>query len=243
MPNQRTIPSRAVMLPAAVLAILAMLLAACNLPSSKTPTPDAKMLITQAAMTVAVELTQSAALTPSPQPTQTTAPTNPPLPATAAVQEPTAQPKPTNTQPPASGSNTAPDSASFVADVTVPDGTGATPGAIFDKTWRIKNTGTTTWSSAYSLVWVEGEKMGSPDSVAIPKEVRPGETVDITVRLTAPTKTGTYQTYFRLRNASGQFFKLDGTGDLWVKIIVGAGATSTPDPSTATPTVTVEATP
>jgi hypothetical protein len=227
-----------------VLLCTALLLGACNVPTKNTtPTPDAKALITEAALTVAAQLTQNAQLTPSkaPNATPTTASTvAPPKPTVAG---PTQPPAPSNTPLPTKGAAATADAASFVADVTVPDGTGAAPGSVFDKTWRIKNTGKTTWSSAYALVWVDGDKMGSPENVAIPKEVRPGETVDITVKLTAPTKAGTYQTFFRLRNADGQYFRLDGTGDLWVKIIVGLAATITPTvgntPQTNTPTVTV----
>jgi hypothetical protein len=58
------------------------------------------------------------------------------------------------------------------------------------------------------------------------------------MQLTAPNTPGTYQTYYRLRNASGQYFRLDGGGDLWVKIIVGLGASATVEP-----TVTVTLTP
>jgi hypothetical protein len=83
--------------------------------------------------------------------------------------------------------------------------------------------------------------MDAPDSIPMPTEVRPGETVDLSVKLTAPTKSGSYQSFFRLRNASGQFFRLDGTGDLWLKIVVGS-ETATPTPAgtttPATPTVT-----
>jgi hypothetical protein len=222
-----------------------LFLVACNMPDKKTtPTPDAKALITQAAQTVAVQLTQSARLTPSMQPSSSPTPASTIEPPKATQPGPTQPAAPTNTPKATNGAGTTPDNASFVADVTVPDGTGATPGAVFEKTWRIKNSGTTTWSAAYSLVWVDGEKMGSPESIAIPKEVRPGETVDISVKLTAPTKAGTYQTFFRLRNANGQYFRLDGTGDLWVKIIVGLGSTNTPNsqtltPETPTPSVTV----
>lgn len=214
------------------------LLVSCNLPSNTTPTPDAKAIITEAAITVAAQLTLSAKLTPSPSPTILTTATNTPEAPKVTLAGPTAPPAPTNTQKAANVPATTPDSASFVADVTVPDGTGAIPGAVFEKTWRIKNSGTTTWSPAYSLAWVDGEKMNSPETIAIPKEVRPGETVDISVKLTAPTKAGTYQTFFRLRNANGQYFKLDGSGDLWVKIIVGLGSTSTPNSQTLTPDAT-----
>jgi len=40
------------------------------------------------------------------------------------------------------------DRASFIADVRVPDGTLFTPGAAFSKTWRLKNSGSCTWTSS-----------------------------------------------------------------------------------------------
>ncbi len=43
------------------------------------------------------------------------------------------------------------DRASFVTDVNIPDGTTFTPGAAFSKTWRLKNTGTCTWTREYKL--------------------------------------------------------------------------------------------
>lgn len=225
-----------------LLSIGTLLLAACGSSANKTPTPDANLVITQAAQTVAVQLTLNAALTPSP--THTVQPSSTPVPATAtqAVQAPPPAAA-TNTIAPKALPTSAQDNAAFVTDVTVPDGTGATPGITFKKTWRIKNTGVSTWTESYALIWVDGEKMGFPDSVKMPKSVNPGEEVDITADLTAPTKPGSYTSYFRLRNASGQTFKMDGTGDLWVKIVVG-GASITPDltgtatVTPATPTVT-----
>ncbi len=226
-----------------------LLFTACGPASQKTPTIDANMIITEAAQTVAAQLTLNP---PAPA---TPAPTNPPLPtetSAAAPAGPTATagqaaPPPAATAAAPAAPTTAPaasqDAAAFVADITIPDGTPATPGAQFPKTWRIKNTGATTWTTTYSLVPIDGDRMGSPDSIPMPSVVRPGDTVDITVNLTAPTKEGTYQTFFRLRNASGQFFRLDGTGDLWVKINVG-GLTPTPNLTqtagapTITPTVT-----
>jgi len=64
-------------LPLTIITILltgTLLLVACNMPSSKTPTPDAAMVITEAAATAAAELTRSAA--DNPKPTAT-----PPVPA------------------------------------------------------------------------------------------------------------------------------------------------------------------
>ena len=218
-----------------ILTILVLLLSACGAPAA--PTTSAEQAITQAAQTVAAQFTQQAEIrgtaTPRPTETQPAPPT-----ATVAAEQPTAA-QPAPTQPPAATAtvpaataapNTA-DAGSFVADITVPDGTAASPGAIFEKTWRIKNTGTTTWSPAYGLVVVDGDRMGAPELIPMPKEVRPGETVDISVKLTAPAAPGTYQTFFRLRNAGGQFFRLDGSGDLWLKIIVGNQSTATVQPT------------
>jgi len=66
---------------------------------------------------------------------------------------------PASTPPPAGC-----DRAQFISDVTVPDGTTFAPGAAFNKTWRLKNVGTCTWTTSYSLVFDSGEKMGGPDS-------------------------------------------------------------------------------
>ncbi len=120
-------------------------------------------------------------------------------------------------QPPASC-----DRVQFIADVTVPDGTVFAPNAGFTKTWRLKNVGTCTWTTSYALVFESGEKMGGPDSVAMPKTVVPGDTVDVSVNLTAPNAVGSYRGYWRFQNANGVRFGLgsDGTKAWWVDIRV-----------------------
>ena len=137
------------------------------------------------------------------------------------------------TQPPPAGC----DRAQFVSDVTVPDGTTFAPGAAFSKTWRLRNSGTCTWTTSYSLVFESGEKMGGPDSVNLPKSVAPGQTVDVTVSLTAPNSAGTYRGYWKFANSSGVKFGLgsDGTKAWWVEIKVSG---PTPTPGTPTPTTT-----
>ncbi len=57
-------------------------------------------------------------------------------------------------------------SAGFVKDVSVPDGTEIAAGAKFTKTWRLVNSGTCTWTTAYDLVFVDGSAMGAPAAVA-----------------------------------------------------------------------------
>ncbi|MBK9209931.1 MAG: hypothetical protein IPL71_17215 [Anaerolineales bacterium] len=120
------------------------------------------------------------------------------------------------------------DRAQFVSDVTVPDGTSFQPNAAFSKTWRLKNVGTCTWTN-YSLIFDSGEKMGGPDSAVIPTSVAPGQTVDITISLTAPATGGTFRGYWKLKNASGVPFGIGsaGTKSFWVEIKV-AGTAVTP---------------
>lgn len=104
------------------------------------------------------------------------------------------------------------DAASFVSDVTYPDGSTVAPGGSFTKIWRIRNTGTCSWNTSYALVYVSGEKFGAANAVSLPGNVAPGQTVDIPVNLTAPNRGGSYIGYWKLRNASGTLFGV-GTGD------------------------------
>ena len=117
---------------------------------------------------------------------------------------------------------TACDAASFVADVTIPDGTYVNPGATFVKTWRLKNVGACTWSTSYALVFSSGAQMGNTAIVLMPNFVSPGQSVDLTVTLTAPTSAGVYQGFWRLKNASGGIFGIGAahTNPFWVTIRV-----------------------
>ncbi|MGZ9224378.1 MAG: NBR1-Ig-like domain-containing protein, partial [Anaerolineales bacterium] len=140
----------------------------------------------------------------------------PPLPATAT---PLGQPPPT-IQPAGC------DKASFVTDVTVPDGTVFAPGAAFTKTWRLKNAGSCAWTTSYKLVYYSGEQMGAPTSVNLPWNVALGQTVDISVNMVAPSTAGEYRGFWILSNANGQFFGIgtDASKPIWVEIKVAGDA-------------------
>ncbi len=127
------------------------------------------------------------------------------------------------------------DHAVFVADVNVPDGTVFSPNAAFTKTWRIKNIGTCTWTTAYKLVFVSGDKMGGPDSANLTSTIGPNTTADFSINLTAPAATGTYRGYWQFKNAAGTAFGIGSTWDkpFWVDIVVTSGVT--PVPTTAVP--------
>ncbi|HSK87538.1 MAG TPA: NBR1-Ig-like domain-containing protein, partial [Anaerolineales bacterium] len=122
----------------------------------------------------------------------------------------------------AAAAQTCTDRAQFIADVTVPDGTRYDPGATFKKTWRLKNIGTCTWTTSYSLVFDSGERMGAPASVTFPASVGPGQTVDLTVDMTAPNAAGHYIGYWKFKNANGVIFGIGVNANKawWVEINV-----------------------
>ncbi|HXF85217.1 MAG TPA: NBR1-Ig-like domain-containing protein [Anaerolineales bacterium] len=148
---------------------------------------------------------------------------------------PTRTPAPvTPTVPPSSC-----DKVQFIADVTIRDGTTLNPGAAFTKTWRLKNVGSCTWTTSYQLVFFSGEQMGAPSSLAFTRTVSPGQTIDISVNMVAPTNPGSYRGYWMFKNANGALFGIGAQANKpwWVDIKV-AGPTVTPGGPTLTPTAT-----
>jgi len=106
------------------------------------------------------------------------------------------------------------DGATFVSDVTVPGNTQVAAGQPFIKTWRMRNTGDSTWSG-YSWAFVSGLRLGGQSPASVPATA-PGATTDIAVPMVAPSAPGTYQGYWRMRNAAKQFFG----PTIWVLIVV-----------------------
>ncbi len=188
----------------------AVLLGACNFPGL-APTPDA--FATAAAQTVAAQLTEAAGVIPTdPPPTQTPAPA-------------TATPEPTEVPPsPTPESTVCTDRSTFVSDVTIPDDTNVSAGENLTKIWRVRNTGTCTWNTNYSLVFDSGNSMNGPTSVPLPGRVPPNSTVDLTVELVAPQTDGIHRGDWRFRNDSGVLFGL-----VYIQVVVGA--TPTPRPT------------
>jgi len=166
------------------------ILSACNLPSKAQQTEEPNAVFTQAALTVQAQLALS---------TPFSTPTLPPAqPTNTAITLPTAAPA---TIPPAVSATPVCDQAQFVKDVTIPDGTTFTPGELFTKTWRLRNSGNCTWSG-YSLVFDSGDAMNGTSPVPI-GTVNPGQEVDLSVTFTAPATDGSYRSYWRVRNPSG----------------------------------------
>jgi hypothetical protein len=199
------------------LALLLIVQMACNVPSSAA-TPDTFGTL-NALYTASVQTQQAAG-------TQVSASATPglPLPTATGSLFPTVSGITAVVQSPVPVSRC--DAASFVTDVTYPDGSVVARGGGFVKTWRIKNVGTCTWSPSYAVVFVSGDPMSGPSSVSLPGNVGPGGTIDVSVPLAAPTKDGHYRGYWKLRNSSNVLFGIGAQADtaFWVDIKVSGPA-------------------
>jgi len=217
-----------------VFVIFSVFLASCR-GEAQEPTPtqmDPGMVLTAAAVTAEARMT-SQALTPIPTRTSTSTP------ATRLTLTPPGSgstlPVTTSGSPTVTAVVGGTDKAEFVADVTVPDGTVFAPGASFVKTWRLKNTGTSTWTPAYSLVFFSGNQMSGAASSPLPSNIPPGGTADISVDLTAPSAVGNYFGFWMLRNPAQRNFGVGPGSDqpFYVEINVqGSGTPGTPGPTT-----------
>jgi len=217
---------------------LSLLLSACKSSAKEgADNKDSATVLTQAAVTADSIMRTMAASSPTPRPVTPT-PITPTATATIAT-SPTALPG-VPTEPGGGPAPAVGEKAEFVSDMTVLDGTIFAPNATFVKTWRLKNVGTTTWTPSYTVVYVSGSQMGAPASLALPASVAPGQTVDISIPMTAPAEENTYTANFLLANASGQRFGLDPNAiqPFYVVIVVdrkeGTPAAS-PTPVTPTP--------
>jgi len=215
-----------------ILSIAACLtLSACNFPgmqaqATKTPTPNEAQSVLQTAIAkVSAGMTQTASVG---KPTVAGAKTNTPAP----ISNPTIGP----TQKPVTN-NTGTDAATLAGE-TIPDDSIFLPGTSITKTWRLMNSGSSTWSNDYKLVFVNGDQMGASSEYRIPVPVEPGKIIDMSIQMKAPDTAGNYKGNWKIKNPDGTVFGPGGTGSFWVKIVVNvATATSTSLP-TGTPTST-----
>ena len=98
------------------------------------------------------------------------------------------------------------DAADFLADVTVPDSGVVLPSQSLSKTWRLRNSGSSTWGPGYQMVFIDGLALsGAPAAVPMPA-MGPYDTVDVSVTFTAPADIGVHRAYWRLRAPNGAFF-------------------------------------
>jgi Ig-like domain from next to BRCA1 gene len=209
-----------------LIAFILLALSACGGGSAAaTPTGDTASIYTQIASTALALQTQTALAVPTatntPQASPTLKATNTPLitdtplPGTPSATPLTLKTPKITSQ--ASCDNFDPN----IIDVTIADNTEILPGDSFIKTWRFKNLGPCTWNEDYKLIYSYGNVNGDTDwskvrPVNFPNLVVPGDTVEISITLTAPSEAGTYRGVFRLQNDKGFNFGIE----FWVQIVV-----------------------
>ncbi len=114
------------------------------------------------------------------------------------------------------------DKAIFREDVSIPDNTIITAGEPFSKTWKLQNIGSCTWDEDYNLVFVNGDQLDAPDSIPVTTTVEPGDEVDFSIPLVAPTEAGVYRAEWKILNPDGFLFGIGPGSDraFWVQISV-----------------------
>jgi hypothetical protein len=225
---------------------LILLISSCKPAAPVEPTLDANMIFTQAAETVAFQLTSTALSMPTATETPKPTPTETEVPPTATATQVVTQGTIVATSALTVAPN--PNKMEFISDVTIPDGQIIPSGSKFIKTWKVKNVGNTTWKNTYKIRLYAGDLLGaSSANILLGKEVKPNEETDISIEFTAPAKSGEYYSMWILSDETEANFGVP----FYVKFVVGVPASATPTttspatsvPATATSTTVPTATP
>lgn len=103
----------------------------------------------------------------------------------------------------------------YLSDLTIPDGTFVPYGSTVDKQWLVQNSGTCNWNAGYSLRYVGGATLGSPQELAL-YPAKSGTQAVIQVTFTAPFADGEYASTWQAFDPNGLPF-----GDpIYMNIIV-----------------------
>jgi len=220
---------------------LTIVISGCQPKAPVEPTLDANAIFTQAAETVGAKLTLTALSMPTETSSPTLAPTNTQSPPTATETIAATSLNPLSSVTITLAPN--PNKMEFVGDVTIPDGQIIPSGAKFIKTWKVKNVGTTTWTSNFKIRLWAGGQYGAAASILLGKEVKPNEEAEISIEFTAPLNNGEYYSMWILSDQDEANFGVP----FYVKFVVGVQAsptlTHTTAATTAAPTATASPTP
>jgi hypothetical protein len=177
--------------------LLLISLSACGNQATQDPS-----ILTAVAQTVAAQTNlQPVTETPTVQ-------ANPIVTKTPLQFLPTSTPIPsafTPTRPAGNTQSSSCTSASLVSE-TIPDGQIFRPGEQFWKTWKIQNTSPCTWTTAYKIIWWDGDVLGGAYIYNLPQVVPSGSIVPITLLFTAPSGNGNYVSEWKLETPDGTDF-------------------------------------
>jgi len=134
-----------------------------------------------------------------------------PLPSPTSTPIPTITPIPTRSSP--GNGQTGPPvklgpcyKATYIGSITAGNGTTIAPGAQITKIWRVMNSGHCVWSTGFKLVLAKGTSLDKIESIPIPANILPGETVDIEVNFIAPETLGNYKSSWLFNDSYGNWF-------------------------------------
>jgi len=97
------------------------------------------------------------------------------------------------------------DGLSFIADLTIPDGTTVKPGDVIQKQWLVENSGTCNWDARYKLMLINGAEMGS-ETVQVLFPARAGTQATLSIDFIAPSEPGSYGNAWQAIAPNGEPF-------------------------------------
>lgn len=111
------------------------------------------------------------------------------------------------------------DKSTFIKDVTFPDNSVVIPGQRFIKKWELKNTGAVRWVNRFLIP--NGVSTGNcsyPSRIPVPA-TNPGQSVIISVPVTAASIPGLCYVTWKMTNASGALY-FPGYLGIWFEVKV-----------------------
>jgi hypothetical protein len=196
------------------LLVFAIVVISCDVSTLVAPAPPVPTLgpggiNTIVAQTAGAAATQTAALMP---------PTLTPSATATASRTPTVTPSLTPTfifvlatlsKTPTAGPSSGGLSCSLVSQ-SPDDGATMSKNQAFTVSWKVKNTGSSTWSSnAVDFIYLSGTKMASVKIADLPKSVAAGDSITLKLDMTAPGSRGSYKTVWTLRQGKNEFCRLN----------------------------------
>lgn len=144
-----------------------------------------------------------------------------PAPAQGPVPAPVPDPQASSPEGPGvSHTSLVPTMAALFLDENLPDGTRLEPDTKFIKYWKMRNSGTISWTSETKLVFMWGNLgLASEERREVPVPLLlPGQVGVVSVAFVAPVMEGTYTSHWRLAHCGCQFGPR-----VWCSIVVNPG--------------------
>lgn len=120
--------------------------------------------------------------------------------------------------------------AEFVRHLNLSDNAAIQANEVFAKVWQVRNAGTCIWTTAYNLILIAGDALGSPASISLPSTVHPGETIDLRTNMIAPAIPGAYSNQWVLAAPDGSRFGMGETGNEPLQLILTVKVPPRPTP-------------